>query len=79
MKNAKPIQPVSPEGMEVLFFYPCPDCGRHVSLAAPTQPAMVRCDNCHNSFPIIPIDERGLHYIYIMLNNGKAALDPDFA
>ncbi len=79
MKNAKPVQPVSPEGMEVLFFYPCPECGRHVSLAAPTQPAMVRCDNCRASFPIIPIDERGLHYIYIMLGNGRAALDPDFA
>ncbi len=79
MKNQKPLQPVAPEGMEVLFFYPCPNCQRHVSLAAPTQPAMVRCENCHTSFPIMPIDERGLHYIYIMLDNGRAALDPDFA
>ncbi len=79
MKNQKPLQPVSPEGMEILFFYPCPSCRKHVALEAPTQPAMVRCEHCGTPFPIIPIDERSLHYIYVMLDNGRAALDPDFA
>ncbi len=78
MVTKKPIQPVTPEGMEILFFYPCPRCQRHVPLLSPTQPTMVQCDNCHESFPIVPVDERGLHYIRIMLANGQAAVDPDF-
>ncbi len=77
--SSKPIQPVAPEGMELLFFYPCPHCGRHVPLVSPSQPAMVKCDSCEGSFPIIPVDERSLHYVRIMLANGKAAIDPDFA
>ncbi len=39
---------------------------------------MVSCDNCGFSFPIIPVDEHGLHYVRIMLAGGKAAADPDF-
>ncbi len=77
--SSKPIQPVAPEGMELLFFYPCPHCGRHVPLVSPTQPAMVQCDSCEGSFPIMPVDEHSLHYVRIMLANGKAAIDPDFA
>lgn len=71
-------QPVPPDGMEILFFYQCPQCGRHVPLASPTEPKMVFCDSCGNSFPIIPVDEHGLHYVRIMLAGGKAAADPDF-
>ncbi len=79
MTSKRPQQPVSPDAMEMLFFYACPQCKRHVPLIAPTQPAMVSCENCHYSFPIMPVDERSLHFVRIMLANGKAAVDPDFA
>ena len=64
--------------MEILFFYQCPQGGRHVPLVSPTEPRMVSCDNCGFSFPVIPVDEHGLHYVRIMLAGGKAAADPDF-
>ena len=79
MQGKKRLRPVAPDGMEMLFFYPCPHCKRHMPLLSPTQPAMVQCDNCQQGFPIMPVDERSLHYIRIMLANGKAAVDPDFA
>lgn len=72
------LRPSPPDGMEMIFFYACPHCGRHVPVVSPTQPAMVQCDACQESFPIIPVDERSLHYVRLMLANGKAALDPDF-
>ncbi len=78
MKNQKPLEPVAPDGMEMFFFYPCPFCKRHVPLLAPVQPALVQCDNCHQNFPILPVDEYSLHYVRIMLANGRAAMDPDF-
>ena len=77
-EKQRPIRPVAPDGMEMLFFYACPRCGRHVPLASPTQPAMVQCDACHQPFPIMPVDERSLHFVRIMLAGGKAAVDPDF-
>ncbi len=77
--SPRPLQPVAPDGMELLFFYACPHCAKHVPLVSPTQPAMVTCDGCDESFPIMPVDERSLHYVRIMLCNGKAAIDPDFA
>ncbi len=76
--SPKPLQPVMPDGMELLFFYPCPHCKKHVPLVSPTHPAMVTCDGCQQSFPIMPVDERSLHYVRIMLADGKAAVDPDF-
>lgn len=76
--KARPLEPVPPDGMEILFFYQCPQCGRHVPLVSPTEPKMISCDGCGNSFPIIPVDEHGLHYVRIMLAGGKAAADPDF-
>ena len=36
------------------------------------------CDGCGKQFPIIPVDEHGLHYVRIMLANGKAAANPDY-
>lgn len=75
---ARPVSPVPPDGMEILIFYKCPHCGKHIGLAAPTEPRMVTCESCRMAFPIIPIDEHGLHYIRIMLAGGKAAADPDF-
>lgn len=77
-RNVRPQAPVPPDGMEILFFYQCPRCGRHVSVVAPTEPRMISCEFCRASFPIIPVDEHGLHYVRIMLAGGKAATDPDF-
>ena len=77
-KSARPQRPVAPIGMEMLFFYPCPACGRHVVLGGPVQAALVQCDGCGKRFPIVPVDERTLHFLNIMLAGGKAAADPDF-
>lgn len=77
-KGPSMLQPVSPDGMEILFFYGCPHCGRHVPVPSPVQPAMVQCDACRQAFPIMPVDERGMQFIRIMLGGGKAAVDPDF-
>ena len=74
----RPVQPASPEGMEVLFFYRCPYCHRQVALLSPTQPAMAQCDACAKPFPIMPVDERNIQYIKLMLDNGRAAIDQDF-
>ena len=52
---------------------------RQVALLSPTQPAMAQCDACGRPFPIVPVDERSVQYIKLMLNNGRAAVDPDFA
>ena len=77
-ERKKPIEPVAPDGMEILFFYQCPGCGKHVPQASPTEPRMVRCPGCGQGFAIIPVDEHSLHYVRIMLAEGKAAADPDF-
>ena len=76
--SQKPLEPVAPDGMELLFFYRCPHCLRHVPLVNPVEPRNVRCDGCGKQFPIIPVDEHGLHYVRIMLANGKAAANPDY-
>ena len=39
---------------------------------------MIRCPACGQNFPILPVDEHGLHYVRIMLAEGRAAADPDF-
>lgn len=77
-ERKRPLEPVAPEAMEILFFYPCPGCGKHVPLPSPIEPRMLRCPGCGQSFPIIPVDEHSLHYIRIMLADGHAAVDPDF-
>lgn len=75
---SKPLMPVRPMGMEIVFLYPCPHCAREVTLIAPTRPTMAQCDACRKSFPIVPVDDRTLRYFKLMLNGGKAAIDPDF-
>lgn len=75
----KPIVPVKPKDMEVVYIYPCPNCDRGMPLASPTQPTMIRCEGCGVQFPIVPVDERTVRYIKIMSAGGKAAVDPDFA
>ena len=76
-ERRKPVEPVSPDGMEILFFYQCPHCGRHVPLVSPTEPRMASCDSCGRAFPRIPVDEPGLQSVRIMMAAGKAAADPD--
>ena len=78
MSSQRPVQPVSPSGMELIFLYRCPHCGRKTALIAPTQPAMVPCDACRTPFPVMPVDEKTVQYVRVMMANGKAAVDPDF-
>lgn len=75
----RPVQPVAPSGMELLFFYRCPHCGRKTALLAPLQPAMAQCDACGQHFPLIPVDEHTVRFLKTMLSDGRAASDPDFA
>lgn len=74
----RPQQPILPESMELVFYYRCPACGFRTPLISPTQPAMTRCGACGQPFSVIPVDERTVHYVKIMLANGRAAVDPDF-
>ena len=74
----KPLTPVKPSGVEIIYLYPCPFCVREVPVIAPTKPAMAQCDACHKRFPIVPVDERSVSFIKIMLANGLAGIDPDF-
>ena len=77
-KTARPVSPVAPDGMEMLFFYKCPRCSRHTAVTNPTDPRMITCEACRLAYPIIPVDEHALHYIRIMMAGGKGAADPDF-
>lgn len=74
----RPVSPVKPAGMEMIYFYTCPYCGREVPLFAPTSPAMAKCDACRQSFPIVPVDERTVRFVKIMLGGGRASIDPDY-
>lgn len=77
-ESAKPQPPVKPTGLELIYFYACPYCERQVPLLSPTQPTMAQCDACRKHFPIVPVDERSVTFIKIMLAQGKAGIDPDF-
>jgi DNA-directed RNA polymerase subunit RPC12/RpoP len=70
--------PVRPTGMELIYIYPCPHCGREVPFISPTRPDRARCDACRRTFPIVPVDERSNRYVKLMMANGHAAVDPDF-
>ncbi|MBG0775882.1 MAG: hypothetical protein H0S85_05535 [Desulfovibrionaceae bacterium] len=74
----KPVTPVKPTGMEMVFLYPCPYCARQVPLLGPTQPDMAQCDACGKRFPVVPVDAKTLRFVKIMLAGGKAGVDPDF-
>lgn len=76
--SQRPVTPVPPSGMELIFLYRCPHCGRKTALIAPTRPAMAQCDACNMPFPLVPVDERSIQFIRLMLADGKAAVDPDF-
>ncbi|WP_029894719.1 hypothetical protein [Desulfohalovibrio reitneri] len=77
-ENEKPLTPVHPSGLELVYLYACPNCGREVPLIAPTQPSMARCDACSTRFPIVPVDDKSVRYIKTMTASGKAGIDPDF-
>lgn len=77
-KSTRPLAPVAPGGMEILFYYRCPNCGKYMGLSAPTEPRMLRCDNCHLDFPIVPVDDHTVQYLQVILDHGRAAADPDF-
>ncbi|WP_027178708.1 hypothetical protein [Maridesulfovibrio bastinii] len=78
-QSRKPMSPVRPTGMEIIFLYSCPYCERQVPLISPTQPSVIQCDACRREFPIIPVDEKNIRFYKAMLANGNAAIDPDFA
>lgn len=76
--NNKPVQPVAPCGMEMLFLYRCPHCGRKTAIIAPTQPSLTQCEACGMQFPLLPVDEHTVRFFKTMLADGQAAVDPDF-
>jgi hypothetical protein len=78
MSAQRPIRPVAPTGMELIFIYHCPHCGNKATIIAPTQPAMAQCEACQKPFPLVPVDERNVQYIKLMMAGGHAAADPDF-
>jgi hypothetical protein len=78
MSEKRVLQPVKPVGMELVFYYPCPFCSRRVPLPAPQQPSMARCDSCQGQFPVVPADAKGVQFIKLILDQGRAGIDPDF-
>lgn len=78
MAKSKPVEPVTPSGMTVVFYYDCPACKAHLPMQAPTQPAVLTCPNCGQRFPIVPVDEATLQFMQIMTDDGRAAANPDY-
>ena len=72
------LLPVKPNGLEIVFFYPCPFCGRNVPLVAPTEPSTGQCDSCSKHFPLVPVDEKTILFLKMILDNGRSAIDPDY-
>jgi transcription elongation factor Elf1 len=78
MAAKKPLTPVKPSGMELVFFYTCPFCGQNVPMASPVKPGLAQCGGCRGRFPVVPVDERTVQFFKLMTAGGKAAVDPDF-
>lgn len=78
MSGKQFFAPVRPVKMEVVLMYPCPHCKREVPLLASSEPGMARCDSCRREFAITPVDKSTLDYMRLILDNGRAAVDPDF-
>jgi len=79
MSTQKSFEPVAPSGMTIVFSYVCPACGKEYIIPEPTQPAQIRCQYCSAKFPILPVEDRTLAYIHLMLDEGRAAVDTNFA
>ena len=77
-ERKKPWTPVKPSGMELIFLYRCPACGRQLPLIAPTRPTKARCESCGESFPIAPVDDKGVATVKLLMGDGAAACNPDF-
>ena len=77
-EKKKPLTPVKPINMELVFLYPCPFCAREVPLIAPTKPTMAHCDSCRQRFPVVPADDRTVRFFKLMTASGRAGIDPDF-
>jgi len=45
---------------------------------ASSEPGMAKCDSCRREFAITPVDKSTLDYMRLILDNGRAAVDPDF-
>jgi len=78
MSEGKTFGPVKPIGMEIVFYYQCPYCYRKVPLIAPVEPSVGQCDACGEQFSVAPADEKNIRYIKTILDNGRAAIDPNF-
>ena len=78
MQRKKPVTPVKPARVELLYLYPCPYCGREVALVSPVRPSVAQCDSCEQRFPIVPVDEKDVRYFKLMQAGGPAGIDPDF-
>ncbi len=72
------VKPVAPSGLELIFVYECPHCGQKNVLISPTSPRSVKCENCQNVFPILPVNERSVQYVKLMMGNGYSAVDLDY-
>ena len=76
--DRKPITPVAPIGMEVIFLYECPYCLRKLPVLAPKTPAVIHCESCGNPFPILPVEGRAIDFIKLVCAGGPAAVDPTY-
>lgn len=45
---------------------------------ATLQIALAQCDACHRKFPVVPMDSRTINFIKTILDNGRAAIHPDY-
>jgi uncharacterized protein YbaR (Trm112 family) len=77
-ERKRPVSPVKPKSLELLFLYACPYCGGETPSLSPTEPTMLQCPACKQNFPIVPVDDKTVRFIKIMLAGGKAAVDPNF-
>lgn len=73
-----PPPPVRPAGMAIYFLYPCPYCQHDAEVRAPVTPSVTRCTACGRDFLLAPVDGRTMNYLSLMLEQGRAAIDPDF-
>lgn len=72
------LKPVAPSGLELIFIYVCPHCGQKNALISPLSPSSVKCENCRQLFPVLPVNARSIEYIKLMLGNGYSAVDLDY-
>ncbi|MDO5536497.1 MAG: hypothetical protein Q4F72_03065 [Desulfovibrionaceae bacterium] len=70
--------PVYPSGMEIAFYYACPNCRKVIRVMSPTKAVLVTCPQCHQQFPIVPVDEADLNFFHIMTADGRAAMSGDY-